>query len=387
MAASKGSSIVILGGGFGGLTAANELRRLLGKEHQITLVDRKPQFFMGLAKLWIMTGQRRYGEGVKDLKLLEAKGIKVLHAEVMRIDTLDDEVETSAGGLSFDYLVIALGAELTPDSVPGFSGGAHNLYTIDGATELRDGLQKFDSGKLVFLVSAVPFKCPGAPYEAAMLADGVLRRRGVRDKVDIQIFTPEPQPLPIAGPAVGAQVRALLSERAIGFNPGFKAREIDGKTKTVSFENGSMVEYDLLAAVPTHAAPRVVRGSGLAGPMGWIPVDKRTLQTAVPNVYAIGDVAMVMTANNLPLPKLGILAEEEAKIVSANIASRTLGSGTRSQFEGRGGCYLEVGDGRAVSVRAEFLAEPVPKIVLEAPSVEASEKKREFETFRLASWF
>lgn len=281
MVASWGRSILILGGGFGGLTTANELRRQLGKEHKITLVDRKDRFFMGLAKLWVLSGRRQPGEGTGDLNLLRAKGIRFVQSEVMRIDVGLKRVTTGTEDLSFDYLIIALGADLRPEGVPGFTEAAHNLYTVEGAAELRDRLTKFDQGRLMVMISAMPCKCPSAPYEAAMLMDEMLRKRGVRERVDLEIFTPEPQPLPIAGPAVGAQVRSLLSERGIGFNPGSKPKEIDSQGKSVTFENGTKASYDLLAGVPPHVVPKVIGDSKLAGPTGWIPVERRTLQTQV----------------------------------------------------------------------------------------------------------
>jgi len=387
VAASRGSSIVILGGGFGGLTAANELRRLLGKEHRITLIDKKHQFLMGFAKLGILSGAREPGEGTGDLRRLDAKGIKFVESEITRIDVSRRSATTERGDFPFDRLVIALGADLSPTSVPGFSEGAYNLYAAEGAAELRKRLQRFDEGKLLVMISAMPFKCPSAPYEAAMRMDEMLRKRVVRSKVDIQVFTPESQPLPVAGPAVGAQVRSLLTERGIGFNPGHKPKEIDAKAKSVSFENGTTVNYDLLAGVPVHVVPKVVKDSGLAGPSGWIPVDKRTLQTNLPNVYAVGDVASVMTANNLLMPRLGILAEEEAKVVARNIASQLLGNEAKTLFEGRGMCFVEIGRGMASLAQGEFLSDPAPRIMLASPTAEALEMKRDFEASRLAKWF
>jgi len=381
------NSIVVLGGGFGGLTAANELRRHLGKEHQIMLIDKKAQFLMGLAKLAILSGRRNANEGIGDMKSLESKGIRFLQSEIFRIDVSSRTVTTGAGDFSFDFLVIALGADLSPESVPGFLDGAHDFYTSEGATRLSERLQKLNDGKLVVLISSIPFKCPSAPYEAAMLMDDLLRKRGIRDRIDIQIFTPETQPLPAGGPAVGEQVKAFLSERKIWFNPGHKAKVIDTKENLVTFENGTDTKYDLLAGVPAHTVPRVVKDSGLAGPSGWIPVDKRTLMTNSKNVYAIGDVASVMMANNLPMPKLGILAQEEGKVVAGDIAAAILGADGREQFEGRGECFIEVGSGQAAIARGEFLFEPAPKILISPPSPEGLVMKKEFEASRMASWF
>jgi len=384
---AEGTSTVVLGGGFGGLTAANELRQRLGKEHQVVVIDREPQFSMGLAKLWVLSGRREYGEGARDRSLLEAKGIKFVEAEAIRIDAAGRRVVTTVGDFGFDYLIIALGADLLPESVNGFTAGAINFYTFEGAAELRDRLRELETGRLVVMVSSAPFKCPSAPYEAAMLMDAVARERGVRGGVDIQIFTPEPQPLPMAGPLVGSQVRALLIERGIRFNPDSKPKLIDARRRRVYFENGAEAEYDLLAGVPGHAVPKVIRDSGLAGPSGWIPVEGKSLRTGVPNVFAVGDVAGVKMANGLLMPKLGMLAEQEGAVVAKNIANELVGIGARSEFDGHGTCFVEVGGGRACPARGEFLAEPSPRVLFEPPTAEAFTQKKEFEASRLAAWF
>jgi len=387
MVAAWGKSIVILGGGSGGLTAANELRRQLSKDHEVTVVDKKDQFFMGLAKLRVLTGLKLPWEHAGDLRQLRSKDINFVETQISRLNPSRRIVTTEAGDLSYDYLVVALGADQSPGSVPGFVEGAYDIYTVEGAAALRGRLNTFTGGKLVVMISAVPFKCPGAPYEAAMLMEDMLKKRGVRDRVDIQIFTPEPQPLPIGGPAIGNQFKSLLTERGIGFNPGCKPKEVDAKKKLVTFENGTTTSYDLLAGVPTHIVPRVVKDSILAGPNGWIPADKRTLQTKFPNVFAVGDVAAVMTANNLPISKLGTIAEEEAKVVARNIVNLIHGQESRSYFEGHGTCFVEVGGDKACLARAEFLAEPAPKMVIDAPSAQFLQFKRDFEATRLASWF
>ena len=219
MVAVWGKSIVILGGGPGGLTAADELRRQLGKDYTVTLVDKSDQFFMGLAKLRVLTGQKLPWEHAGDMRLLKAKGINFLQTQVSRLNLSSRIVTTEEGNLPYDYLIIALGADQSPGSVPGFAEAAYDMYTVEGSAALRDRLNTFNQGKLMIMISSVPFKCPGAPYEAAMLMEEMLRNRGVRDKVDIQVYSPEPMPLQIGGPAIGNQLKALLTEKGIGYNP------------------------------------------------------------------------------------------------------------------------------------------------------------------------
>lgn len=382
-----GRSILILGGGFGGLTAANDLRKRLGREHKITVVDKQPRFVMGLSKLWILTGRKSLGEVSGDLNLLNSKGIRFVQAEVTQIDARRRKVSTTAGEIPFDYLIIALGADLSPGSVPGFSEGAYNFYSVEGAAKLAERLKEFNSGKLMVLVSSTPFKCPTAPYEASMMIYDMLRKKGVTGEVHIEIYTPEPQPLLVAGPEMGARVRALLTERGIVFNPVSKPKEIDPNVRTVTFENGTKAGYDLLAGVPAHVVPQVIKDSWLSGPAGWIPVDKNTLQTKIPNVFAIGDVAVVTMANNLPMPKVGVLAEEEAKVVAANIALDIHGSEMKEEFGGLGTCFVEVGGGQATLIRGAFLAEPAPRIMLDPPSAATLQLKEQFEVQHLSAWF
>src|SRR5256712_14062092 len=106
-----GKKIVILGGGFGGITAALELRRALAVDHQITLVDRRGTFMMGLRKLWVLIGRGTRQEGTRPLDTLQARGIQVHRAAVTAIDVRTRTVRTDAARIPFDYRIVALGAE------------------------------------------------------------------------------------------------------------------------------------------------------------------------------------------------------------------------------------------------------------------------------------
>ncbi len=381
------STVLILGGGFGGLTVATELRRRLAREHRIVLVDRRPSFYMGLAKLWVLSGHRAIEPGTRELAQLERKGIEVVQATVTGIRTGDTTVTTTAGDLTYDYLIIALGADLAPERIPGFAEAAHNLYDLEGVGRLRTAIERFDGGRLLLVIFATPFKCPPAPYEASLLIHDLLERRGVRGRTEVAFFTPEPQPLPVAGPVTGETVKRWLAEAKIGYRPKRKPTAVDPGEKIVIFEDGAREKYDLLVGVPPHRVSTVVEQSGLAGPAGWIPVDRQTLRLRDPGVFAIGDVAAVMTANHLLLPRAGIFAEQEGMVVAQNIAAEISGLPPTERFEGRGYCFMEVGGGKASLVEGEFFAEPQPTLTLPAPSVENFERKKEFERSRLQAWF
>lgn len=205
--------ILILGGGFGGLAAANTLSRSLGTDHKITLVDQQQLFFMGLTKLWIIDGRRQVGENAGNRNAMVKRGVDFIEGEVTAISLNDKQVKVGKRALSYDYLIIALGADYSPESTPGFQKHATNLYTESGCSQIRDKLRSFNSGTLTVLVCGLPFKCPPAPYETAMIIDGVLRKRKVRDKVTVQVITPEQHPLTILGPEAGKKVTGLLAEQ------------------------------------------------------------------------------------------------------------------------------------------------------------------------------
>jgi sulfide:quinone oxidoreductase len=140
--------------------------------------------------------------------------------------------------------------------------------------------------------------------------------------------------------------------------------------------------------VPPHAAPKVVQDAGLCGESGWVPVDRETLQTRFPGVYALGDVAgIVLTSIGRPLPKAGVLAHHEAEVLAHNIAREITGRGAARRFAGEGSCFIETGDGRAGFGAGNFYAEAGPQIRLRAPSAWLHWGKIAYEKYWLWRWF
>ncbi|HET6779578.1 MAG TPA: FAD/NAD(P)-binding oxidoreductase [Nitrososphaera sp.] len=369
------NKVLILGGGSGGLATAARLKELLGDKISITVIDKQRSFVMGFSLLRVMTGEKTEQEVTVSKEKVSQKGIKFINTEVNGIDVKNSIVTTGQGEFAYDYLVIALGAELAPEKVPGFESAFH-MYTLEDAKKLRDALSSFRGGSIRLVVCSTPFKCPPAPYEAAMLIDDYLRSKGLRDKSDIQIFTLEPQPMPIAGPEVGNTVVSMLNEKRIGFHNNAKVSSIDGSSKQIVFENGTREKYDLLIAIPPHTSPKVVRESDLAdAASGWIPVDPKNMQTRHDRVYAIGDVAAVkLPSSGMMLPKAATFAFGQAEIVASNIASLVLGTETRS-WDGFGECFIETGSGNAGYGSGSFYASPKPVINLQIPSKELRERK------------
>jgi sulfide:quinone oxidoreductase len=384
-------SIVILGGGVGGLVVADELRRRLAREHRITIVEKNSQHAFAPSFLWLMTGDRRPEQISRDMRQLVPKGIELLQAEARSIDLTAYRIETSGGALTYDFLVVALGAELAPGSVPGLAESAQTFYTFDGAAKLRTALHSFSGGKIAIVVAGLPFKCPAAPYEGMMLIADFFQRRGLRDKVELHLFTPEPQPMPVAGPELGNAVRKMIEARGIAFRPLRKLTGVNPATRSISFEGRESFAYDLLVAVPPHRSPWVVREAGLANQGGWVPVDSATLATKDENVYAIGDITAIPLPGrwkpdvSLMLPKAGVFAHAQALVVARRIADRIAGKGARHKFSGQGYCMLEAGEHLAGFAFGQFLAEPSPQVELRQISRSWHLGKVLFEKWWLAS--
>ena len=213
---------------------------------------------------------------------------------------------------------------------------AYNLYDSDGCAQIHDALQDFREGVIGVLITAMPFKCPAAPYEAAFLAESFIRKRGIRRNVEIHLFTPEHTPMPVAPPSVGDSIADMLAARGIHYHPLFTFNELRPETSEVVSSDGQAHTIDLLIAIPPHQAPDVVRSSPLLGVSGFIHVDPRTLQTDHDDVYAIGDVATVKLPNGKALPKAGVFAHSEAKVVAQQIADHAHGKTVRRLIRRQG---------------------------------------------------
>lgn len=365
----SGKTISIMGGGIGGLMAANELRQLLPPEHRIVLVEKNAQHFFAPSFLWLMTGDRQPQQITRNVRSLVRPGVELIQAEAQAIDPSNRRVQTSAQTLDYDYLVIALGAEMAPEAIPGLAESAHTFYTFDGATKLRDTLRNFAGGKVAVVVSALPYKCPGAPHEGAMLIANLLQKRGLRNS-EVHLFTPEPQPMPVAGPALGDAVRQMLTDRGVVFHPMHKLTRVDPTASKIIFDGQESFQYDLLAAIPPHRGPRLAREAGLANEVGWVPVDRATLQTKHENVFAIGDATAISIPGRwkpdvpLMLPKAGVFAHNQAEVVAHRIAAEIAGIETQDVFCGDGYCMLEAGEDVAGFAYGDFFAEPSPQIQL-----------------------
>jgi sulfide:quinone oxidoreductase len=319
---------------------------------------------------------------------LEKKGIEWIHGEIESVDPKRRQVTVSdREPLSADFLVIALGADLAPGAIPGLSKAGHNFYSVSGAESFRDAFDKFSGGVLVVLTAAPAYKCPAAPYEAAMLLEATCRKRGIRKETEIHLYAAEAGPMGVAGPEVSKAVRGMVESKQIIYHPEHQISNANSETRLLQFANGAEARYDLLAYVPPHRAPHVLQPAGLVSESGWVSVDPQTLETAFPGVYALGDAVSIPLKLGKPLPKAGVFAHGQASVVVRNIVREIKGKGKPARFDGMGECFIETGDGKAGFGRGNFYAEPVPQVKIHSPSRRWHAAKVLFEKDWLRRWF
>jgi sulfide:quinone oxidoreductase len=375
---------LILGGGFGGLTVATELRRLLGPDHPIAVVDRRDRFYVGLRKLWVLVGEATLEAGERPRDRLAAKRIHFVQADIQRIDAAARTVETDRGRLSGDQLVIALGAESRPDLVPGLHEHGFDLYDPRSVRAAAARVAAIEAGRVCVVIAGLPYKCPPAPYEAVLMLDAHFRARGIRDAIELRFTTLQPGLLPNAGPEGARWIGEVMTSRGIDWAVG---REVERfEAGRVVFAGGDALAFDLAIATPPHRPPAVVKASGLTDGGDWIRVDRGTLETGVPGVWAVGDVTHIPLGEQAALPKAGLIAEAEGLRVARAIAARLTGGAEPPPFDGRGECFLELGGGEAALIEGDFYREGGPAVRVVDRSPAHLEAKRRFEAERLERW-
>lgn len=375
--------ILILGGGFGGLSAANEIRNSLpSSEVKITIVDKKNWFMVGFAKLWIIRGKRTFENSTGSLFELAKKEIDFLNEEILQIDLENKNIKTTTKNLSYDYLIIAMGAVLAPQKIPGLVEHGMNLYDYRESEKIHNKIKELKSGTIAISIMGMPYKCPPAPFEAALLIDSMLRETGVRDSVQIHFYSPAPITLPAAGPEISKQILDLISSEKIVFHDSCKVTRVE--TNKLTFENGE-ADFDLLLAIPPHIAPDVIYESGLAKQDNFVPIT-RNCKTSYDNVYAIGDVTNLKVTETMAVPKAGVFAEGEGLSVAQNIISKIHSKEDSALFDGKGGCFIESGRDTASLIEVDMFSGPKPSAKLTESTSEHLNEKLQFEKDRLTKW-
>ena len=371
--------VVVLGAGFGGLELTAMLSEAIADRIELTLIDRNDSFFFGYSKFDVMFG-RKTPESVRmAYRNIVKPGVSFRQEVITAIDPRLRIVTTDQGTYEADVLVVALGAEYDPQATPGLTEGGCEFYSFAGTERLRDVIPTFTKGHAIVGVTSTPFKCPPAPSEAALLLHDHLTQRGVREACEISLVMPFGMPIP-PSPDSSRALLAAFTERDIRFIPNHLVKSLDPSRRVAILEDASELPYDLFLGIPKHRVPDVVAASGMTVE-GWIPVDRKTLETRYPGVYAIGDVTSVGS------PKAGVFAEGAARVVATDLIAQVTGSEPPLPYSGAGSCYVEFGAQRVGRVDVDFFSGPVPTGSFAGPSAALVGEKAYFGSSRRARWF
>ncbi|HEX6290162.1 MAG TPA: FAD/NAD(P)-binding oxidoreductase [Herpetosiphonaceae bacterium] len=347
--------IVILGGGVGGTLVANLLaRKLTRQQAQVTLIDRTGRHVYQPGWLYVPFGGDPPERLERPERGLLSRKVRLVVGDARRIDRETRRVEMGSGDMiPFDLLVVATGARIVPDALPGFVEGAHHFYSAEAALRLHAALREFSGGKIVVGVADIPYKCPPAPLEFTFMLDDHLRQRGLREATEIVYLSPINRVFTIE--SVSEFVTPMLEQRGISYELFFNAEEIDPRARQITSMEGTTIDYDLLVLVPPHRGAQIVIESGLGDAQGWIPTDRETLQSkADQRIYVLGD------ASDLPVSKSGSAAHFEAKVVAQRIVSSVKGEPPEARYDGAVMCFLETGRGQASQLVFDYEHPPRP---------------------------
>jgi sulfide:quinone oxidoreductase len=351
--------IVILGAGTAGTMMANRLVRVLPDGWQVVLVDRDDVHLYQPGLLFLPFGGYREDELTRPRTRLIDPRVVVHLDGIERIEPDRRRVVLGDGAsIAYDFLLLATGSRILPESTPGLTGEgwhqtAFDFYTLEGARALRGAFDRFQGGRLVINIAEMPIKCPVAPLELAFLADAYFTQRGLRDKVEIVYATVLEGAF--TKPVCSRLLGDMLVGRGITVAGDFAASEVDGAHRRLTSYDGRTIDYDLLVSIPPHGGAEVIARSGLGDAGGWIPTDRHTLAVGgVANAFALGD------ATDLPASKAGAVAHFQSEVVTENLLAAIDDRPLTGAFDGHTNCLIETGFGKAMLIDFNYETEPLP---------------------------
>ena len=309
--------VVIVGGGFGGSTAARYLR-MWGGNVDVTLVERNPSFISCPISNLVIGGHKQMADITRGYEGLKAIGVKVMQGEVTAIDAAAKKVKLANGSeLAYDRLILSPGIDFMLDGTPGLAGAlasgqvTHSWKAGPQTVALRQQLQAMpDGGVFAISIPKVPYRCPPGPYERACMVASYFKQFKPKSKVLVLDANPE------------IQSKKALFERAfkqhyegiLEYRANNELKEVVGTTAKLEFDD---VKANVLNVIPPQRAGDIARNAGLLNMNNrWAGVNWLTMEsTAAPGVHVLGDATFPAPL----MPKSGHMANQHAKVAAAAI--------------------------------------------------------------------
>lgn len=323
------AKILIVGGGFGGVVAAESLAKKLGNEHQITLVSRSRKFLFYPALVRLAFGRGEPDDVSFDLReaMLDRR-VTFIEGEIARIDPGARHVTVArgefTGRMHYDYLVFALGRRLATERITGFFEYAHHLLDLDGVFKFGEALRNFQHGHIVLGY------CPGARlpvplFETAFALSRLIEGRNEAGRSAITIVSHETPEEMFGDAAIGKALSEAMQSRGIEFVSDFSIERITANR--VIAGDGRAVNCDLAMVIPPFSGPGAVLHTTITDAEGYVPVEKTMRVPGVERMYAVGDCV------SLPGPKMGHMAVRQAEVAAENLLAEIQGCALPAAYE------------------------------------------------------
>jgi sulfide dehydrogenase [flavocytochrome c] flavoprotein chain len=309
--------VVIVGGGFGGSTAARYLR-LWGGNVDVTLVERNAGFVSCPISNLVVGGYKQMSDITRDYGGLKAMGVKVVQGEVTAVDAAAKKVRLAGGQeLPYDRLIVSPGVDFMNEQVGGLAAAFDSGRLVHGwkagpqTVALRQQLVDMpDGGVYAISIPKVPYRCPPGPYERACMVAAYFKDAKPRSKVLVLDANPEIQ----SKKALFERAFAQHYKGIVEYRPNAELKEIAGNVAKFDFED---VKADVLNVVPPQRAADLARSAGLVNINNrWAGVNWLTMEsTAVPGIHVLGDATFPAAL----MPKSGHMANQHAKVAAAAV--------------------------------------------------------------------
>ncbi|MCP9948959.1 FAD-dependent oxidoreductase [Actinomadura madurae] len=386
--------VLVLGGNFGGLTAALAVKRALAGDVDVTVISASDRFLFNPSLIWVPFGKRTEHDITFPLgPTFEAHGIEFVHAEAKAIAPIARRVSTTAGTYDYDYLVVATGYRNDMTVLPGLepANGVHTITTLPDAVEAGRGWRRFlDEPGPIVIGATQGTGCFGAAYEFLFNTAHQLKKAGLEKRVPLTYVTAEPflGHFGIGGLPGGERLLKLFCKKA-GIRTVTGTAMAEAAPGKLLLDDGGTLDFSYAMIVPPFLGQRVVAATpALADDRGFVPVHDTYQSVAHPSIYAVGIAAAVAvpwtTAIPVGVPKTGFPTEVQARVAAANIAARIRGE-EQPRHKAFGDipavCVMDAGDNGVMILADRML--PPRKAGLLLPGPQAHAAKLAFEKYFL----